>query len=89
MTTKETVYKFEYSEHMKEYRRKNDVRNSIVFVKILNKNQLKNKYPKFIIKTTSEYGNHECTYRTEKLPDGTFRVSEGYGQMASGIISAL
>lgn len=82
-------YKFEYSKWMKEYRKENDVNNSIAYVKPLNKNQLKNKYPKFIIKITCEYGDHEWTLSTKRLSDGTFQVKDGYGQMAYGIISTI
>lgn len=80
------MYKFDYADHMKEYRKKNKVENKIEKVELKDGRQLKNKLPKFLIELSSEYGTHEMIVRTTRLADGTFQVRSGSGQFAFGII---
>lgn len=82
----ENKYTFKYSDSMEKYRKDNDVQNKIVHVKLKDSNQLKNKFPKFVINIESDYGSHESIVQTRKLPDNTFQVEEGWGQLSFGTI---
>lgn len=86
-------YVFEYSEHMKNYREKENITTGVVRVELKDKRQLKNKFPKF--KLTFDFmvrdglldeKYKENTVKTTPMCDGSFVVQGGWGQISGGVI---
>lgn len=83
------AFKFEYSEHMKQYRKDNNISNTIVAINPLTFKQLKHKYPKFTVDIMSDYGIISHIINVKKVSDDTYTVLDGYGQLTGGTISVV
>lgn len=83
------AFKFEYSEHMKEYRKENKIDNTIIAINPLSPRQLKRKYPKFTLDNMTSYGIISQVVNTKQTSEGVFQVLDGYGQLTDGLISVV
>ena len=88
-------YTITLSDYMKKYQADNDIKTKITSVELLNKNQLKNKRPKFIITIDSKVyvGTEDEQYYSVTIPcsrrDDKFVVPRGWGQFAGAVIEAI
>ena len=88
-------YTITLSDYMKKYQEDNDVKTKITSVELLNKNQLKNKRPKFIITLDSKayVGTEDEQYYSVTIPcdrrEDKFIVPRGWGQFAGAVIEAI
>jgi hypothetical protein len=83
------MYKFEYTDFMKQYRKENNVQNTIASVQLKDKNQTKNKRPQFVISLQSNVGTFENTVKTTNLSDNRYEVEDGWGQLTHGRITKV
>ena len=88
-------YTITLSDYMKKYQEDNDVKTKITSVELLNKNQLKNKRPKFIITTDAKayVGTEDEQYYSRTIPcnryEDKFVVPRGWGQLAGAVIEEI
>ena len=88
-------YTITLSDYMKKYQEDNDVKTKITSVELLNKNQLKNKRPKFIITIDSKVyvGTEMEQYYSVTIPcdrhEDKFVVPRGWGQFAGAVIEEI
>ena len=88
-------YNITLSDYMKKYQEDNDIKTKITSVELLDKKQLKNKRPKFIITTDAKayVGTEDEQYYSRIIAcdrrEDKFVVPRGWGQMAGAVIEAI
>ena len=88
-------YTITLSDYMKKYQADNDIKTKITSVEPLNKNQLKNKRPKFIITTDfkvyvgTENEQYDSSIIACDRREDKFVVPRGWGQLAGAVIEAI
>ena len=88
-------YTITLSDYMKKYQADNDIKTKITSVELLNKNQLKNKRPKFIITTDFKVyvGTEDEQYDSWIIAcdrrEDKFVVPRGWGQLAGAVIEEI
>ena len=79
--------------YMKKYQAERDIKTKIESVDIVDKKQLKNKHPKFIIKQIFCFGTGNESYGSSTIPcnrhEDKFVVPHGWGQLAGAVIEEV
>lgn len=92
---KSREYTITLTDYMKQYQSDNDIKTKITSVELLNKNQLKNKRPKFIITTDFKVyvGTENEQYESRIIAcdkcDDKFVVPSGWGQLTGAVIESI
>ena len=83
-------YTITLSDYMKKYQSDNDIKTKIESIELVDKKQLKNKRPKFIIKQIFCFGtgNERCFSSTIPCSrrEDKFVVPRGWGQLTGAVI---
>ena len=92
---KSREYTITLTDYMKKYQSDNGIITKVTSVELLNKNQLKNKRPKFVITTDFKVyvGTDREQYESRIIAcdkcDGKFVVPSGWGQLTGAVIEAI
>ena len=83
-------YTITLSDYMKKYQTDNDIKTKIESIELVDKKQLKNKRPKFIIKQIFCFGTGIERYCSSTIPcnrrEDKFVVPRGWGQLTGAVI---
>ena len=83
-------YTITLSDYMKKYQTDNDIKTKIESIELVDKKQLKNKRPKFIIKQIFCFGTGIERYCLSTIPcnrrEDKFVVPRGWGQLTGAVI---
>ena len=86
-------YTITLSDYMKKYQTDNDIKTKIEIVELVDKKQLKNKRPKFIIKQIFCFGTGNEIYGSKTIHcdrrGDKFVVPSGWGQLTDAVIEEI
>lgn len=86
-------YTITLSDYMKKYQADNDIKTKIESIELVDKKQLKNKRPKFIIKQIFCFGTGNEIYGSKTIPcdrrGDKFVVPSGWGQLTDAVIEEI
>ena len=86
-------YTITLSDYAKKYQTDNDIKTKIEIVELVDKKQLKNKRPKFIIKQIFCFGTEDEQYYSRIIAcdrrEDKFVVPRGWGQLAGAVIEEI